>query len=147
MKNADLSEVIKWNSGFSIGHETIDSQHREFVERTGEFLDTFKYASDEEFITAAQEFLYFLIHYSRMHFKEEEAFMKESHFDGLEDHVKKHGEFLHHLEAFERKLEGNLVDRDVADDMLNFAIGWLLVHIKKEDRTMYLTIQEGKAQA
>ncbi len=125
---------IEFDDNLITGNEMIDTQHRELIDRTNQFLDKL-----EENVgrVDAIKMLDYLDEYVEFHFGEEEKLQEELQYPGLGEHRKKHEELRNTVkelyamldeeegpsEAFVKQVEVNVVD-------------WLIRHIQGFDRSV-----------
>ena len=121
---------IEFDDNLITGNEMIDTQHKELIERTNQFL-----AKLEEHVgrVDAIKMLDYLDEYVEFHFGEEEKLQEEIGYPGLAEHkelrhtVKELYDMLDEeegpSEAFVKQVEVNVVD-------------WLVRHIQGFDRSV-----------
>lgn len=125
---------IEFDDNLITGNEMIDTQHRELIGRTNQFLEKL-----EEHVgrVDAIKMLDYLDEYVEFHFGEEEKLQEEIGYPGLAEHKMKHAELkktvqeLYEMleeeegpsEAFVKQVEINVVD-------------WLIRHIQGFDRSV-----------
>lgn len=122
------SETFAWNDSFVVGHEQVDSQHREL------FLllkDVHSAVYQQDGISIVSETLKKLIDYTQFHFRDEEQLMEELNFPGFEDHKKLHDALINKVEDLLEELqEGEVV---LVEELLLLLKDWLCEHIIKQD--------------
>lgn len=125
---------IEFDDSLITGNEMIDTQHKELIDRTNQFLAKLKEHAGR---VDAIKMLDYLDEYVEFHFGEEEKLQEEISYPGLAEHRKKHEELrntvkeLYHMlneeegptEAFVKQVEVNVVD-------------WLIRHIQGFDRSV-----------
>ncbi len=125
---------IEFDDSLITGNEMIDTQHKELIERTNQFLEKLENNAGK---IDAIKMLDYLDEYVEFHFAEEEKLQEEIHYPGLAEHKEKHNELRNTVkellemleeeegptEAFERQVKINVVD-------------WLIYHIKGFDRSV-----------
>ena len=125
---------IEFDDNLITGNEMIDTQHKELIDRTNQFL-----AKLEENVgrVDAVKMLDYLDEYIEFHFGEEEKLQEEIGYPGLAEHKAKHEELkatvkeLYDMldeeegptEAFVKQVEVNVVN-------------WLVRHIQGFDRSV-----------
>jgi hemerythrin-like metal-binding protein len=72
--------------------------------------------------------------YVYVHFRDEEKFMRENGFEGLEAHRDVHGSFEDKVLEFTNQY--NRGRTDLLDEVLEFLSGWLVSHIQGDDLSM-----------
>ncbi|MCI9272303.1 MAG: hemerythrin family protein [Dorea sp.] len=125
---------IEFDENLITGNEMIDTQHKELIDRTNQFL-----AKLEENVgrVDAIKMLDYLDEYVEFHFGEEEKLQEEIGYPGLAEHKERHKELQNTVkelydmleeeegpsEAFVKQVEVNVVD-------------WLVRHIQGFDRSV-----------
>lgn len=125
---------IEFDDTLITGNEMIDTQHKELINRTNQFLAKLENGAGK---VDAIKMLAYLDEYVEYHFTEEEKFQEEIHYPGLAEHRKKHEELRNTVqelvemlqevegptEEFVKQVEVNVVD-------------WLVRHIQGFDRSV-----------
>ncbi len=125
---------IEFDDNLITGNEMIDTQHKELISRTNQFL-----AKLEENVgrVDAIKMLDYLDEYVKFHFGEEEKLQEEIGYPGIKEHKEKHKELQDTVkelytmleeeegpsEAFVKQVEVHVVD-------------WLVRHIQGFDRSV-----------
>ncbi len=122
---------MQFDDTLKTGVEHIDDQHETLVDMINMLINAKSHDTPPETISIV---LAEMGKYVYVHFRDEEKFMKENDFVGLEDHRRIH-------ESFEEKvLEfSNLFNQghtELLDDMLEFLSNWLVNHIQGDDLRM-----------
>lgn len=126
--------LIEFDDSLLTGNDTIDSQHRELIERIAAFMSACEEGNGK---IKAISMMDYLTEYTEFHFSEEEKLQQEVGYPAYEDHrikhenlkesVKKLHEFLEELEwptaAFTMRVKEQVVD-------------WFFKHIQKDDRAI-----------
>jgi len=118
----------EWSDELSIGIESIDSQHKELIEALNNLNDAYDSPNRQR---AAETCLTKMKDYMREHFADEEQFMKDIDYPGIETQKREHRQFT-----------DKVSDYDVAQislytpfqDMLDFLKEWFVDHIKTNDK-------------
>lgn len=125
---------IDWHSGLAVGNDTIDRQHRKWIELYNAFAQIMSSHSPHEATEVKLDALQLLHEYMLYHFRYEEMLMANNGYPGLTQHWRQHKDFDYKLFAYIRRLEtGRLVPRE---ELLEMVQGWLVTHIQQEDRQM-----------
>ena len=125
--------IPKWNDGYSINNETIDTQHKELFR-----LIAYAHGLDADISKADLKKIFLaLFDYAKNHFKDEEAYMDSIGYPKLEEHKKMHVDFVNHisnaLEGYGAVLEDSNSLDIVKKDLLIWIQNWLVRHILRED--------------
>ena len=130
-------ELFKWKSDYEIHFPKVDDQHKGLVGMINELYKA-KVAGDTD--EAIAQTLGKLLHYVNIHFKDEEAAMKEWHYPGLKEHHQQHEKLEADVQELQKKL---LTGRGVATfELLNFLSEWLKVHIIESDKEFGLFVED-----
>lgn len=133
---------IEWHEGLSVGNDTIDRQHRKWIEIYNAFDRIMNDHSPHEAENHKLDTLQLLHEYMLYHFRYEEMLMANNGYPGLAQHWRQHKDFDYKLFAYIRRLEtGKLISNDEIQDMVR---QWLIDHIQKEDRKMQMYLDERK---
>jgi hemerythrin len=118
-----------WKDAFNIGHETVDRQHRLFLETLNEYYDV-TFGGKEEFVD--EQLIDKLKQYALSHFRFEEDLMQSVGYSELERHRNQHRYF----ESLVRDLEtGHREGKTQAlSSAVSFLRDWFLNHILDEDK-------------
>lgn len=122
---------IEWDEVFSVGNETIDRQHRKWIELYNTFDRLMTESNSVESNGLKLDALQLMHEYTLYHFRYEESFMAKLSYPELPQHWRLHKDFDYKVFAYIRKLEtGRLVSKSEILDMLR---EWLLNHLIQED--------------
>lgn len=80
---------MTWTDKLSVGVPQIDEQHKKLIDLVNNFFDAMKSGQGSQ---ALQKACPELVNYVNKHFSDEEKFMQEIGFPGLEQHKKLHAE-------------------------------------------------------
>lgn len=123
--------AIMWTPDLSVGVEHIDNQHRTWFEKANELFEAGKAQKAKEYI---DQMIDFLEEYTRLHFRDEEAYMEEIGYPGLEEQKRAHAAFVKELAKLKEdynKSGGNLL---VIINANKLVVDWLTNHIRKQDK-------------
>ena len=121
-------ELYAWRSGYEIGHERVDDQHRELVGMINRMYRAMKEGSGN---AAIETILDELLDYAQLHFDTEEKAMRDSAFPGLEAQQQEHIDLTRKVLRLRHKWQQ---DRSVKTiELLDFLRQWFIDHISKED--------------
>ena len=125
---------ITFDDNLITGNKTIDTQHKELIDRIQNFLTACQNGDSK---VKAIKMLDYLDEYTSFHFKEEEKLQENAGYPESEMHHEKHEEFkktIQELYEYLKDYEGptdqfsELVQKNVID--------WLFGHIKTYDRSV-----------
>jgi len=120
---------IEWEDNYSVGHQEIDNQHKQWIAFYNELHDYMMSGGTEG---KQLEMLKKIIDYTDYHFKYEEHLMKEFGFEHLIPHVREHVAFRNKMTELYNDVEhGELV---LNSQLLSKMLNWLTDHILSEDK-------------
>ena len=125
----EIPELFHWNSTYSVGINTFDSQHRGLVGLINEFHMAMVSGRSKEIMEYVLERL---VKYSQEHFATEEHVLAAHAYYGLEVQRYQHRKFVEAIERFQRDYrEGKVVP--TVDGMF-FLKDWLKNHLIGTDQ-------------
>jgi hemerythrin len=123
-----LMALMSWNKSYSVGVQTIDSQHNVLFDIINE-LHGAMMKGQAHSLTGS--LLRKLLDYTNTHFSAEEAMMTAAKYPGLADHKIKHVELVNQVKDYLARFEKGEVTLNL--HLLNFLRDWLTNHIHKVD--------------
>jgi len=132
-----MTQVI-WQDSYSIGIDTIDTQHKQLFDIMNKIYVASEEESDLEIIIPLFDQLQ---DYTKYHFDEEEQFFTTLSKSNIEQHKNEHRFFINELEKIKQQ---SLRIGTISLELLYFLNDWLVNHIQVED-PKYLE-QESLAQ-
>lgn len=128
---------FKWSSSYSVGINTIDSQHQELVNILNRlFIAVSKREGDK----AIAGILDALMGYTKEHFTLEERLMQQAKYKDLEAHKLEHKKLIEQLDQLCKK--HLLEEKPIYFEMLSFLKTWLKDHIQGVDMKYATALQE-----
>ncbi len=128
---------FKWSSSYSVGINTIDSQHQELVNILNRlFIAVSKREGDK----AIAGILDGLMGYTKEHFTLEERLMQQAKYKDLEAHKLEHKKLIEQLDQLCKK--HLLEEKPIYFEMLSFLKTWLKDHIQGVDMKYATALQE-----
>ncbi|MDA7746784.1 hemerythrin family protein [Psychromonas sp.] len=118
-----MENTLTWLDDYLIGIDAVDKQHQflfELIDKTLKCKEK----------TELQLALIKLYKYTREHFNDEEALMRDCGYAGYEEHVKQHNILISELNHKSKIALNNLEERNNLD---TFLVNWLVIHILEED--------------
>ncbi len=118
-----------WHDGYSVGHATIDKQHKKLLSLVGEADACFSGADpdcDERFHLILNE----LSNYARSHFDYEESLLRHLGYPKLAEQFDQHDMYMTKLSALMQSSSGGKADKA---GLREFLSQWWLHHILEED--------------
>lgn len=114
---------IMWDDSLSIGNEYIDEQHKLLIELIKNIPESMT-SYDPDILCGALE-------YAATHFSDEEAFMEEVGYPGLEEQKHLHKKLTRVLKNYERSYRTGKAD---LYSFKQFMFQWIQNHMMDEDR-------------
>lgn len=121
---------VDWNSGLSVGVQSIDDEHKLLIGVLNEIIDSLGSGSE---YTVADRALRDLFAYVDYHFGHEEELMAAYEYPELETHKKQHRGFVEHLRELDKRLA---TGRAPVSELADFVQTWLVNHILVIDRKL-----------
>jgi len=115
----------------SVGIDLIDTQHKEWFDRAERLFEAGKQGQAKEYVG---ELLEFLDSYTKKHFADEEKYMRELNYPGLEEQKKAHASFIAQLAKLRQDYESSGGSLTVIINANKMVIDWLTKHISNMDR-------------
>ncbi len=122
---------MPWHPSLSVGIELIDEQHKEWFNRAERLFDAGKKGQAKEYIG---ELLEFLDSYTKKHFADEERYMRQLNYPGLEEQKKAHAAFIAQLAKLQKDYDASGGSISVIINANRIVIDWLTKHISNMDR-------------
>lgn len=122
---------LLWTPDLSVGVKHIDDQHKTWFEKANELFEAGKEQRAKEYIN---QMIDFLDEYTKLHFRDEEAYMEEIKYPGLDAQKKAHASFINELARLKNDYNntgGNIMVILNANKMV---INWLTNHIRNMDK-------------
>mgnify|MGYP001557028167 CR=1 FL=1 len=125
--------LLQWEDNFSVGHEGVDNQHKEWIRIINVLHDKLiNDRDDDDLNSVTTEALLAVKLYGEKHFKYEEGLLAKSGYPELEYHKKLHDDF-------NQKINKMYYDHVSGDIILNSQLmkllqNWLKDHILDEDK-------------
>ncbi|EGU37299.1 HHE/GGDEF domain protein [Vibrio ichthyoenteri ATCC 700023] len=140
MPNSEIV-VFPWNPNFETGIDHIDAQHKTLFQLVNKLANSLVHENRIEVAEVFDE----LANYATYHFAEEEQIWAE-HFQcdhWMLSHTHAHNSFLPDIEKIKRDAITNCW-QDTIENVLQFLIRWLALHILDDDKKMSLVVNELK---
>lgn len=124
--------LITWKSGYSVGIDAVDHEHREMIDLINELHESLLAGSGEPDITA---FLGEIFRAISAHFALEERFMRQHRYDQADQHKQAHEELLDEIRDI---MEGYETDPEGASKQLSSRLDiWFTDHFKTHDARLH----------
>ena len=134
-----MSERIIWSKDFSIKNAALDEQHQIIFDITNDAYELANKINKQEEINEIQEaklkeelktLIYKMFRYMKIHFKDEEDYMKEIDFPLLDEHRILHKQLMNGTRDILTQNDGL---KDFAERFRDFTLEWLLEHFINGD--------------
>ncbi len=141
-RSADNSgNYINWDHSFSVGVEQIDQQHKKLVDLVNQLHKGMKAGNSKEMM---ETILDDLVDYTAVHFKTEEDIFERINYQHKEEHEDIHEDLVGKVIEFQKLFHsGNAL---ISMDVMKFLKGWLVNHIKGEDRKYIQAMRDAGIQ-
>ena len=118
---------LEWTHDLESGIPVIDAQHKRIIDFINELADACISGNPDE----TRQVMEGLLDYTVTHFEFEESLQEKAGYPFLKAHRRVHEIFMKKVaEIRSRSAQGE----NVAQELLNLLNGWLISHIKGEDR-------------
>lgn len=124
--------IIEWTAELVSGNKKIDNQHKALFEKTNKLYEAVDNGEED----AITNILEFLEEYVRVHFRDEEKFMKKARYQGLAEHKNIHTKFTIEVAKRIRDYKNLGYDVDTIRSTQKFISQWLYNHVLKVDLEM-----------
>lgn len=127
-----LSDRVSWSDQFLLGHDILDSQHRELVEGSLALIEAVEQEINcEEINKQALEFA----EKARIHFKTEESILEKYDYPFLEFQKQQHNRFMKSFSYLADEISKKSTSRIFRMFKIQiFLIDWLVHHTLKDDK-------------
>ncbi len=117
-------QSFEWSPRYALGDDRLDGEHRNFFRLLEELHRAVEAGRGEEVLKKLHAALR---EYARVHFRDEEAWLAQAGYPGLQQQIREHGSFLHQLKDLPVAGPG-------APAALAFMRQWLVEHILGTDQ-------------
>ncbi len=122
---------VEWTDSLSIDVGLIDEQHKTLIERLNSVATAVEAHEGEREIGKT---LAFLSEYTDYHFTEEEKYMEQTGYPGLDEQKIKHAEFVITLKDLEQDFYEDGSTKQISEAINTLLFTWLTKHIKVLDK-------------
>ena len=122
--------IVTWNDSLAIGVERVDKQHKSLIDQTFSLVEAMSEGrADDE----VEGMIGFLEEYVKVHFREEENFMRQIGFPGYQEQCKMHQILIRDVAALKEEFIESGATPYLAVQ-INIRVGeWLGNHISGGD--------------
>ena len=118
-----------WEERYSLGMESIDSDHKVLVEMIDELYGALSKGEGKE---AIQGIVSKMVDYTKFHFKREEFYMHSIKYSEADNHIAQHEYFKLKVGEFVEKLDAGI--NSISAEVIIFLRDWLINHILNTDK-------------
>lgn len=126
--STDKTQFIVWKEAYNIGHDEIDSQHRNMVEIINDFYEANRNNDLNIHITSLMLRIY---EYTQQHFEFEESLLEVYQYPNLNEHKSHHQKMEYTTLELKKKVFSGQFN---AESIFAFLKKWWLDHILKNDK-------------
>ena len=121
--------VFVWKEKFSVGMETMDNQHKHFLNLLNNLDDEIQRKNSPEMVETAINRIF---SYAMLHFRDEEKILSTCGYPEIGQQRKEHSFFVKQVKEMESSHKGgNLVN---LGSVVSFLRDWFINHIMTEDK-------------
>ena len=132
-------DALVWDTKFELGNSTVDRQHKSLCEVINRLLAQCEMGKA---VDTLQETISFLVDYADHHFASEEALQIKAGYPGYEEHKRIHDDFRVTVQNLVRRFRENGSSDELAADIRDIFIAWLINHIQNEDMKISVYIRK-----
>lgn len=121
--------MFKWDEKYSVGIQSIDTQHKQIFEILEKLVEAMKKGHGSDVTT---QIILNLERYAVNHFQKEEYFFQRFNFHGSAEHISEHQDFKNKLVSLKSDLKSGKIT--LTFDLLNFLKEWIDHHILVVDK-------------
>lgn len=121
---------IYWNEAYNLGHEKVDEEHQKLF-----YLANSIYNCEED-LGAIKKLVKELIKYTRLHFSNEEIYMKSINYIELDNHKKLHQDIISKLNNIVSQLD-SLNIKEIKSKLSEFITENIVTHILVNDKKVH----------
>jgi len=121
--------LFTWNDSYSVKVSLCDQQHKQLFEIINQLADAMRTGQGKQ---AVSRTVGDLLQYTRTHFQEEEALLRNANYPQLAAHEEQHRKFVADIEALDKQTREGRVANSI--QVLNLLRDWLINHILKTDK-------------
>lgn len=130
---------IEWDDNLTTGIKSIDYEHKMLVERLNAVAEAIEKNLGEGAIAKTLDFL---MDYTNFHFSNEEQFISDNGYPGLETQQNQHKQFKNQINQIILEFQEDGADKDIALQIHDFLFVWLKKHIMDVDHQLAQYVKE-----
>jgi len=121
--------LIEFDNSLKLGISEIDKQHQKWIGLINKLYDEID--NQEVTVYSVKKSIDDMPDYAATHFFHEIDCLKKYNYKELDSHINEHKNFLKSVEELKSKYKPG--QSELAMEILNFMIDWVIEHIKKKD--------------
>jgi len=129
---------VEWCDGLSTGVTEIDNDHKKILSLINKLSDAIDSQHTQQVVGDIFEQLE---QYIAQHFAQEEDLLRRCNYAQLDEHIVSHQQFILKISEL-KKLWGTSNSRQLAEEICQFLIDWVIKHIVAEDLPYVPTLNE-----
>jgi len=122
--------VITWSEELEVGIETMDTQHKELIEKFNALMNACDAGRGQEELESTLDFL---CDYTIKHFSDEEALQQQINYPEFSRHKQLHDGFKVTVANLAAQFKQDGPSSAILDKFSTDVGEWLIKHIKRED--------------
>ena len=130
---------IEWDNSLATGIKSIDEEHKMLIERLNSVTEAIEKHLDEGTIVKTLDFL---LDYTDFHFSNEEKFISDNGYPGLEFQQEQHKKFKNSINQIILDYQEDGADKDIARQIYDLLFVWLKKHIMEVDHQLTKYVKE-----
>jgi hemerythrin-like metal-binding protein len=123
------SDLITWNSNYTIELNIIDQQHKKWIEFINILYKSYKTNANKKEIA---ENISKLLDYTDYHFGFEEKYLEDFKCGNIENHKNEHAIFVTNIKEYQKLYKSG--DNEAVYRLVIYLNNWVLNHIQTEDK-------------
>lgn len=128
MEKKKQIQKYDWKEEYSVGIESIDEQHKKYVEIMNLLIDVINGGECHERIA---DVFFSLAYYAEHYFINEEIMFKDYKYPHLSQHKELHNDFILRIIQFQKEFEND--KDDVCTELFSYLENWFKNHILDYD--------------
>lgn len=121
--------LLNWDNNYSVGVGAMDDEHKKLLAIMNNLYDSMKAGKSKEVL---DQVFQDLIDYTKFHFSDEEALMKQVNYPGLNEQLIQHKELTNKVLEYQNKFKTGALF--VSIEVMDFLKNWLINHILRSDK-------------
>ena len=116
--------IFEWNEKYSVGIQSIDDQHKEIFRVMDQLFQALKTGQASQSI---KQIIINLENYALIHFKNEEFYFNQFHYESSEEHIKEHQQFIEKIASVKADAQAGILESSF--ELLHYLKVWIDHHI------------------